>query len=446
LSWKGAAPDAQNGVTDNQESTNQQSTVVFPKGNSIPSIKALTFFRSGTFTVDVQYADVSELQAPAKISSYTIGPFQLTKSERAKVKVKVRLNLHGIVSIVSATLLEEEEVEVPVVKEPAKEASKMDTDEASTDASPTEGDANMQDAKDGTDVPGAENGAPSPGDKHVQMETDAKAEAPKKKVKKTIIPVVEHIHGGMCPADVQKAMEKEFEMALQDRVMEETKDKKNAVEAYVYDMRNKLQGKYQEFVTDSEREGFTAKLQEVEDWLYEDGEDETKGVYIAKLEELKKQGDPIEERYKEFTDRGPAIDQLAYCVNSYRDAVVSNDSKFDHIDLAEKQKVLNECVEAEAWLREKKQHQDSLPKYATPALLSADVRRKAEALDRVARPIMTKPKPAKPAPPETPSQAPPQGGGNGTTNTNANENAGAASSEASPVDEEPMDTEKPDTA
>ena len=31
-----------------------------------------------------------------------------------------------------------------------------------------------------------------------------------------------------------------------------------------------------------------AKLQEVEDWLYEDGEDETKGVYIAKLEELKK--------------------------------------------------------------------------------------------------------------------------------------------------------------
>lgn len=26
----------------------------------------------------------------------------------------------------------------------------------------------------------------------------------------------------------------------------------------------------------------------MEDWLYEDGEDETKGVYIAKLEELKK--------------------------------------------------------------------------------------------------------------------------------------------------------------
>lgn len=66
LSWKGDAPDAQNGAD------NQQSTIVFPKGNSIPSVKALTFYRSGTFSVDVHYADVSELQAPAKISTYTV--------------------------------------------------------------------------------------------------------------------------------------------------------------------------------------------------------------------------------------------------------------------------------------------------------------------------------------------------------------------------------------
>ena len=65
-------------------------------------------------------------------------------------------------------------------------------------------------------------------------------EAPKKKVKKTSVPVTEIVYGAMAAADVQKAVEKEFEMALQDRVMEETKDKKNAVESYVYDMRNKV--------------------------------------------------------------------------------------------------------------------------------------------------------------------------------------------------------------
>lgn len=71
LSWKGSAPDAQNGGTENQ-----QSTIVFPKGNPIPSIKALTFYRQGTFSVDVLYADPSELQAPAKISTYTVSSYQ----------------------------------------------------------------------------------------------------------------------------------------------------------------------------------------------------------------------------------------------------------------------------------------------------------------------------------------------------------------------------------
>lgn len=49
-----------------------------------------------------------------------------------------------------------------------------------------------------------------------------------------------------------------------------------------------LYDKYQEFVTPSEKDELIAKLQQVEDWLYEEGEDETKGVYVAKLEELQK--------------------------------------------------------------------------------------------------------------------------------------------------------------
>ncbi|EYU24689.1 hypothetical protein MIMGU_mgv1a001324mg [Erythranthe guttata] len=161
LSWKVSASDSQNAAADNQ-----QSTVVFPKGNPIPSVKALTFYRSGTFTLDVQYADVSELQAPAKISTYTIGPFQSAKGERAKLKVKVRLNLHGIVSVESATLLEEEETEVPVVKGSSQESTKMETDELAADSAPP--------STTETEDAGAENGVEESGDKSVQMETDAK--------------------------------------------------------------------------------------------------------------------------------------------------------------------------------------------------------------------------------------------------------------------------------
>ncbi|XXG48712.1 hypothetical protein AAC387_Pa02g3084 [Persea americana] len=369
LSWRASGPESYNATGDNR-----QGTLVFPKGNPIPSVKPLTFYRSGKFFVDVHYADVRDLQTPSKISTY---------------------------------MLEVAEVPVSTEKEPAKGTTKMDTDEVKNDACPAdtgESDVNIQNPRGADDAFGVKgkNGVAESGP--AQMETEAKANVAKK-VKKTLVPVSEHVYGGMVPTDLQKAGEKELEMALQDRVMEETKEKKNAVEAYVYDMRNKLHDKYQGFVTDSERDAFSAKLQEVEDWLYEDGEDETKSVYIAKLEELKKQGDPIEEHYKEYSERGPIIDQLIYWINSYCEAAMFEDPEFDHIDLVEKQKVITECAKAEAWLREKRQQQDALPKYATPVLLIADIKRKAEALDRFCRPIMMKPKRA-PTQSQTPSGTP----------------------------------------
>ncbi|KAG6482379.1 hypothetical protein ZIOFF_059010 [Zingiber officinale] len=444
FSWKGSALDSQNGAE------NQQTTVVFPKGNLLPSVKSLTFYRHATFGVDAVYADAGDVHGAAKISSYTIGPFQSNTGERARLKVKVRLNLHGIISIDSAMMLEEE-VEVPVsaAEQPPKESVKMDTDEAANDSSKTETDVNMEDVKTSG---GVDNGVPESEQRPPQMETDNKVEAVKKKVKKTNVPVKELVYGGMSAEELQKSVEKEFEMALQDRVMEETKDKKNAVEAYVYDMRNKLYDKYEAFVTSPEKDELIAKLQEVEDWLYEDGEDETKGVYVAKLEELQKQGNPIEERYKEWTERGPAIDQLVYCINSFRGAALSNDPKFDHIDIAEKQKVVSECGEAEAWIREKQQLQDASPKYATPVLFSADIKRKTEALDRFCKPIMTKPRPAPPkvqTPPSTPtpgdqSQAsePQSHGGNASGEHVSDEGSQPPPAEAT----EPMDTDRSESA
>ncbi len=49
-----------------------------------------------------------------------------------------------------------------------------------------------------------------------------------------------------------------------------------------------LYDKLQKYVTKHDREELSTKLQQIENWLYEDGEDETKSVYMAKLGELKK--------------------------------------------------------------------------------------------------------------------------------------------------------------
>lgn len=62
----------------------------------------------------------------------------------------------------------------------------------------------------------------------------------KKKSRKVDVPVTAKVWGALSPPDLQKATEEEYEMQLQDKIIEETKEKKNAVEAYVYSMRNKV--------------------------------------------------------------------------------------------------------------------------------------------------------------------------------------------------------------
>lgn len=439
------------------ENTESEQTIVFPKGSPVPSAKTVTFYRSNTFAVDVVSVDADDLQMAKKISSYTIGPFQSSNPEKAKVNVKACLNIHGIVSIESAMMLEEE-VDVPVAttNETLKDDTKMDTDDALGD--PASGtDENMQESKCSADAThgAAENGKPDSEEISAPMDTDAKVEPLIKNVKKIDVPVSGLVYGALGSEELVKASENEYEMALQDRVMEETKEKKNAVEAYVYDMRNKLYDKYTDFVMSEYKEGFIAKLQEVEDWLYEDGEDETKGVYIAKLEELKKVGDPIEIRYKEWAERSSSINQLVHCINGFKEVALSNSQAFDHIDMSEKQKVLDECSEAEIWLIEKQQQQDALPKHADPVLLISDMKKKAEALDRSCRPIMSKPKPAPkpqtPPPPTPPTESPTTPEPQTPEQQQQSNGAGEAeepTSEGGAQDQEPtaeqMDTDKPD--
>lgn len=45
-------------------------------------------------------------------------------------------------------------------------------------------------------------------------------------------------------------------------------DRKNALEEYVYDVREKLDGQWNKYVNDSDKDTLRAKLSEAEDWLY----------------------------------------------------------------------------------------------------------------------------------------------------------------------------------
>lgn len=49
-------------------------------------------------------------------------------------------------------------------------------------------------------------------------------------------------------------------------------------------------------------------LAETEEWLYDEGEEAEKSENEARLAEIKKLGDPVQERYREYESRSNAFD------------------------------------------------------------------------------------------------------------------------------------------
>ena len=82
-------------------------------------------------------------------------------------------------------------------------------------------------------------------------------------------------------------------MNYQDQLENEKSDARNAVEEYVYAMRDKVEYSLQEFISEEEKTAFVALLSATEDWLYDEGEDQTKKVYVDRLAEMRKYGDQV---------------------------------------------------------------------------------------------------------------------------------------------------------
>lgn len=102
----------------------------------------------------------------------------------------------------------------------------------------------------------------------------------------------------------------------QDQLEQEKADARNAVEEYVYVMRDKL---YQlgEFITEEDKAAFGEQLGSTEDWLYDEGEDQPKKVYVEKLTELRRNGDPVILREREFQERPIAFSELGATIIHY---------------------------------------------------------------------------------------------------------------------------------
>lgn len=235
------------------------SLTVFNKNNAVPSTKILTFYRKEPFDLEAKYAEPAGL--PGKINPW-IGRFSIKgvqpdpKGDFMICKLKARVNLHGVLNVESGYYVEEVEVEEEVKEE---------------------GDA-ME-----TDTPAGE-------------EAPKKTRLVKKQIKKGELPVISGT-ASIDPEVKAHYNERENEMVMEDKLVADTEDRKNALEEYIYETRGKIDDIYAPFASDSERNNIKDMLEQAENWLYEDGEDATKAVYVAKYEELRSKIAPIAQRY-----------------------------------------------------------------------------------------------------------------------------------------------------
>ncbi|XP_078401498.1 heat shock protein 105 kDa-like [Cetorhinus maximus] len=389
---------------------------VFSRNHAAPFSKAITFYRKKPFELEAFYSNPQTLPySEVKIGQFIIQDIlPQIDGEKSKVKVNVCINIHGIFSVSTASMTEKvkvEETEATMETElgPCTPDTVGDI-ESKTQTDSDESEVQPQVQLDGQESPqspsspemehdenkseNAEMNCKSNNEKKTDQPPDPKK--PKIKLKTTNLPIEAKLVWQFGKDLLDMYFEKEGDMIMQDKLEKERSHAKNAVEEYIYDFREKLCGPFEKFVSTKDQKHFSTLLSETENWLYEDGEDQIKQVYVDKLLELKKLGTPIQDRYLENEKRPKAFDELGQRLQHYTKLVGesrNNAEKYNHIDVSEMEKVEKTVNETMEWMNNAMDTQAKLSFHQDPLVHVAEIKDKQKELDNICNPIVTKPKP-----------------------------------------------------
>lgn len=384
--------------------------VIFPKFHQIPFSKLLTFYRRSNFTVDAEYDTGKEagdvpLQDPY-IGNFEIGEvYPMPDGSNQKVKVKVRINLNGIFGVNAANFVEKQEIEeeVPMeVEETKEEANKKENKEDVSDSTNTEkSDEKMSGDKiEDAEMKDEEKKNESEKEK---KENDQEKKSPpkmikkKKTISKTIdLPITSQAVGALPKTKLEEAMTQEANFTQKDLQESDRLNAKNSVEEYIYDIRGKIHDELEEYLAEDNRQTFSNQLEDAENWLYEDGEDCEKNVYVDKLKELKLVGEAAKKRKTEFEGRKAAIESLGHSLqmaSKVIDAYKNKDEQYAHLNEADVAKVAKAIEEKKAWMDQSCATLERTDKVTNPTVLVCQFYQEQTAFEKMSKPILNKPKP-----------------------------------------------------
>ncbi|XP_047408985.1 heat shock protein 105 kDa isoform X1 [Sciurus carolinensis] len=344
---------------------------VFSRNHAAPFSKVLTFLRRGPFELEAFYSDPQGVPYPeAKIGRFVVQNVSAQKDgEKSRVKVKVRVNTHGIFTISTASMVEK----VPTEE---NEMSSVETDmDCPNQRPPENSDADANEKK---------------------VDQPPEAKKPKIKVVNVELPIEANLVWQLGKDLLNMYIETEGKMIMQDKLEKERNDAKNAVEEYVYEFRDKLCGPYEKFICEQEHQNFLRLLTETEDWLYEEGEDQAKQAYVDKLEELMKIGTPVKVRFQEAEERPKMFEELGQRLQHYAKIAAdfrNKDEKYNHIDESEMKKVEKSVNEVMEWMNNIMNAQAKKSLDQDPVVRAHEIKAKVKELNNACEPVVTQPKP-----------------------------------------------------
>lgn len=393
------------------ESTRQ---LLVQRMRKLPSKMFRSIIHNKDFEVSLAYE--SEGLLPPGVSSHTFAQYAVAGLTDASEKYSARnlsspikatlhfsLSRSGILSLDRADAVVEitEWVEVPKVNLTA---------ESSTSASPNitveAGSVNTTEESNN----GISNTSNS--DSKEESTTDLGVEKKlKKRTFRVPLKVVEKTVGPGMPLSKESVLESQHKLDTLDKKDAErrkTAELKNNLESYIYSTREKLESdEFEKISSSQERQSFIEKLEEVQEWLYTDGEDANATEFQERLDMLKAIGDPIFFRFSELTARPEAVEHARKYLGELQQIINGWQTSKSWLPKDKVDEVLSDAEKVEKWLNEKEAEQKKASAFIAPIFTSDEVyeqlfnlQEKVSSVNRIPKP---KPKIEKPVKNETES-------------------------------------------
>ncbi|MBA0662912.1 hypothetical protein Goklo_006977 [Gossypium klotzschianum] len=220
----------------------------------------------------------------------------------------------------------------------------------------------------------------------------------KKRTFKIPLKIVEKTTGPGMPLSKESLAEAKRRLEALDKKDAErrrTAELKNNLEEYIYATKEKLETSedFEKVSSNDERQSVIKKLDEVQEWLYTDGEDASASEFQDRLNSLKATADPIFFRFKELTARPEAVEVARQYLSDLKQSIRGWETEKPWLPKDRIDELSTSMDKLKTWLDEKEAEQKKTSGYSTPVFTSEEVYEKVFNLQDKAASIKRIPKP-----------------------------------------------------